>query len=92
MLFLLASSNTVYGETFDSVLQLLPQPGSARIRPGSKRVLSVGEFGAKGDGVTDDSQVTKFPQSVIFLLIYFCFLFWGFKTQFTNDDIVQWVL
>ncbi|XP_068303859.1 probable polygalacturonase At1g80170 [Pyrus communis] len=59
MFFLLASSNTAHGETFDSVLQLLRRPGWTRIRPGSKRVLSVGEFGAKGDGVTDDSQAFK---------------------------------
>lgn len=58
MLFLLGSSNTANGEDFDSFLQL-PQSGSTRTRPKSKRVLFVGDFGAKGDGITDDSKAFK---------------------------------
>lgn len=42
---------------FESLLQL-PQSGLARFRPRSKRVLFVGDFGAKGDGLSNDTQVT----------------------------------
>lgn len=43
---------------FDSLLQL-PQSAPARIRPSSKRVLVVGDFGAKGDGLSNDTQAFK---------------------------------
>ncbi|KAJ6427322.1 hypothetical protein OIU84_022837 [Salix udensis] len=43
---------------FDSLLQL-PQSEPARIRPSSKRVLFVGDFGAKGDGRSNDTQAFK---------------------------------
>ncbi|XVF24818.1 hypothetical protein REPUB_Repub13aG0160400 [Reevesia pubescens] len=47
----------VYAEgfEFESLLQL-PRSGSSRIRPRAKRVLSVGDFGAKGDGHHDDTK------------------------------------
>ncbi|CAK7356561.1 unnamed protein product [Dovyalis caffra] len=34
----------------------LPQTGSARIRCSSKRVLFVGDFGTKGDGLSNDTE------------------------------------
>ena len=43
-------------EAFDSLLQL-PLSGSTRTRPRSKRVIFVGDFGAQGDGVNDDTEV-----------------------------------
>ncbi|PRQ50723.1 putative polygalacturonase [Rosa chinensis] len=58
---LFLSSNTTPTtdrEKFDSLLRL-PQSGSTRTRHRSKRVLFVGDFGAKGDGITDDSQAFK---------------------------------
>lgn len=58
ILFLLVSSNTTDTQKFDSLLQL-PQSGSPRTRLRSKRVLFVSDFGAKGDGITDDSKVTN---------------------------------
>ncbi|KAJ4718362.1 Pectin lyase-like superfamily protein [Melia azedarach] len=42
-------------EGFDSQLEL-PHSGSNRTRPTSKRIIFVGDFGAKGDGVNDDTQ------------------------------------
>ncbi|XP_062008243.1 probable polygalacturonase At1g80170 [Rosa rugosa] len=58
---LFLSSNTTPTtdrEKFDSLLRL-PQSGSTRTRLRSKRVLFVGDFGAKGDGITDDSKAFK---------------------------------
>ncbi|KAM5578823.1 putative polygalacturonase [Rosa sericea] len=58
---LFLSSNTTPTtdrEKFDSLLRL-PHSGSARTRHRSKRVLFVGDFGAKGDGITDDSKAFK---------------------------------
>ncbi|KAJ4828436.1 hypothetical protein Tsubulata_049363 [Turnera subulata] len=49
------SASLVCTHGFDSLLQL-PQSGSARTRPRSSRVLHVGDFGAKGDGVANDTQ------------------------------------
>ncbi|KAK3219457.1 hypothetical protein Dsin_013427 [Dipteronia sinensis] len=43
-------------EGFDSLLEL-PHSGSNRTRPRSNRVFFVGHFGAKGNGVDDDTQV-----------------------------------
>ncbi|XP_022714844.1 probable polygalacturonase At1g80170 isoform X2 [Durio zibethinus] len=43
------------GFQFDSLLQL-PRSGSPRIGPRAKGVLSVGDFGAKGDGYHDDTK------------------------------------
>ncbi|XP_075663622.1 putative polygalacturonase At1g80170 [Castanea sativa] len=45
-------------EAYDSLLQL-PLSGSTRTRPRSKRVLFVGDFGAHGDGVNDDTEAFK---------------------------------
>lgn len=45
-------------EAFDSFLQL-PLYGSTRTRPRSKRVLFIGDFGAQGDGVNDDTEAFK---------------------------------
>uniref|UniRef100_A0A7N2R4M0 endo-polygalacturonase n=1 Tax=Quercus lobata TaxID=97700 RepID=A0A7N2R4M0_QUELO len=48
-------------EAFDSLLQL-PLSGStrrSRTRPRSKRVLFIGDFGAQGDGVNDDTEAFK---------------------------------
>nr|QDK56826.1 polygalacturonase [Mangifera indica] len=42
-------------EGFDSLLEL-PRSGSNRTRPRSKRVLFVGDFGARGDGLYDDTE------------------------------------
>ncbi|KAI9160335.1 hypothetical protein LWI28_007181 [Acer negundo] len=42
-------------EGFDSLLEL-PHSGSNRTRPRSNRVFFVGHFGAKGNGVDDDTQ------------------------------------
>ncbi|XP_004302967.1 PREDICTED: probable polygalacturonase At1g80170 [Fragaria vesca subsp. vesca] len=53
--FSVSSNTTVDREKFDSLLQL-PHSGSTRTRLRSKRVLFLGAFGAKGDGITDDSK------------------------------------
>ncbi|KAK7851186.1 putative polygalacturonase [Quercus suber] len=45
-------------EAFDSFLQL-PLYGTTRTRPRSKRVLFIGDFGAQGDGVNDDTEAFK---------------------------------
>ncbi|XP_050380201.1 probable polygalacturonase At1g80170 [Argentina anserina] len=58
-LFLSSNTTTTSGrEKFDSLLQL-PRSGSTRTRLRSKRVLFVGDFGARGDGITDDSKAFK---------------------------------
>ncbi|XP_031272553.1 probable polygalacturonase At1g80170 [Pistacia vera] len=49
------SLSVVCAEGFDSLLEL-PRSGLNRTRPRSKRVLFVGDFGAKGDGLHDDSE------------------------------------
>ncbi|KAB1218677.1 hypothetical protein CJ030_MR3G026557 [Morella rubra] len=51
--------NLSYAEGFDSLLELRPQSGSTRIRPRSKRVLFLGEFGAQGDGLRDDTKAFR---------------------------------
>ncbi|XP_041017298.1 probable polygalacturonase At1g80170 isoform X1 [Juglans microcarpa x Juglans regia] len=56
--FIFLTSNLIYVEGFDSLLQL-PQSGSTRIRPISKRVLFLSHFGAKGDGLHDDTKAFK---------------------------------
>ncbi|KAK2651572.1 hypothetical protein Ddye_011428 [Dipteronia dyeriana] len=45
-------------EGFDSLLEL-PHSGSNMTRPRSNRVFFVGHFGAKGNGVDDDTQAFK---------------------------------
>ncbi|KAF7136545.1 hypothetical protein RHSIM_Rhsim08G0215500 [Rhododendron simsii] len=40
---------------FDSLLRL-PHSGASRSRPRSKRVFYINDFGAKGDGVNDDTE------------------------------------
>ncbi|XP_021906641.1 probable polygalacturonase At1g80170 isoform X2 [Carica papaya] len=42
-------------EGFETLLQL-PRSGSSEIRPRSSRVITIADFGAKGDGLTDDTQ------------------------------------
>ncbi|XVF86488.1 hypothetical protein PTKIN_Ptkin18bG0044600 [Pterospermum kingtungense] len=46
------------GFDFDSLLQF-PRSGSPRTRPRAKRVLSVTDFGAKGDGHHDDTEALE---------------------------------
>lgn len=73
---------------FDSLLQL-PQSEPARIRPSSKRVLFVGDFGAKGDGLSNDTQachhfeiIIQFPLYILrfilmfYLICVFCCATW----------------
>ncbi|KAK9281993.1 hypothetical protein L1049_004904 [Liquidambar formosana] len=52
------SLNLARTEGFDPLIQL-PRSGSIRTQLRSKRVLHVGNFGAKGDGFTDDSKAFK---------------------------------
>ncbi|KAK7325225.1 hypothetical protein VNO77_29384 [Canavalia gladiata] len=47
--------NLTHAEGFDSVIQL-PRSGLTRTRTRSKRVLSVGDYGAKGDGLHNDTE------------------------------------
>ncbi|TYJ31511.1 hypothetical protein E1A91_A06G203900v1 [Gossypium mustelinum] len=57
--FMLMHSNVVvHAESFefDSLLQLPKSGSSARIRPRAKQVLSVSDFGAKGDGYLNDTR------------------------------------
>ncbi|KAH9714979.1 putative polygalacturonase [Citrus sinensis] len=49
------SASLVSTEGFDSLLEL-PHSGSNRTRSKSKRVIFVGDFGAKGDGFNDDTE------------------------------------
>nr|BAJ53238.1 JHL06P13.19 [Jatropha curcas] len=46
----------VYTEGFDSLLQLPQSELLANTRPRSKRVFFVGDFGAKGDGFSNDTK------------------------------------
>ncbi|PPD91346.1 hypothetical protein GOBAR_DD11696 [Gossypium barbadense] len=52
------SNVVVHAESFefDSLLQLPKSGSSARIRPRAKQVLSVSDFGAKGDGNHNDTR------------------------------------
>ncbi|GAY63114.1 hypothetical protein CUMW_223060 [Citrus unshiu] len=50
-------SSLVSTEGFDSLLEL-PHSGSNRTRSKSKRVIFVGDFGAKGDGFKDDTEIS----------------------------------
>ncbi|KAK7271165.1 hypothetical protein RJT34_26827 [Clitoria ternatea] len=53
---ILVSPYLIHAEQgFDSVIQL-PHSGFSRTRPRSKRVLSVGDYGAKGDGLHNDTE------------------------------------
>ncbi|XWS20409.1 hypothetical protein CRYUN_Cryun31cG0098600 [Craigia yunnanensis] len=52
---LMCSNVHAEGFDIDSLLQL-PRSGSPRTRPRAKRILSVGDFGAKGDGHHDDTK------------------------------------
>jgi hypothetical protein len=47
---------TYHAQGFDSVIRL-PYSGSTRTRSKTKRVLSITDFGAKGDGSHNDTQV-----------------------------------
>ncbi|XP_062156018.1 probable polygalacturonase At1g80170 isoform X2 [Alnus glutinosa] len=58
LILMFLTLNLPYIQGFDSLLQL-PQSGSVRIRPGSKRVLFLGDFGAQGDGLHDDTEALK---------------------------------
>ena len=60
-------------EAFGSLLQL-PLSGSTRTRPRSKRVLFVGDFGAQGDGVNDDTEVDYCWPNFCYLMIMSFFL------------------
>ncbi|XP_031263433.1 probable polygalacturonase At1g80170 [Pistacia vera] len=53
--FVCLSLSFVYAEGFDSLLEL-PRSGLNRTRLRSKRVLFVADFGAKGDGLHDDTE------------------------------------
>ncbi|OAP14060.1 hypothetical protein AXX17_AT1G75020 [Arabidopsis thaliana] len=57
LLLLVASSLalTANANSFESLLQL-PRRQSRSTRPRSERLLHVGNFGAKGNGVTDDTK------------------------------------
>ncbi|GLT44805.1 hypothetical protein SLA2020_186820 [Shorea laevis] len=54
-MFISVSSSIVQTEGFESFLQL-PNNGSWRTRSRYRRVLSVGDFGARGDGLSDDTE------------------------------------
>ncbi|OMP00109.1 Glycoside hydrolase, family 28 [Corchorus olitorius] len=51
----MCSKFAVHAQGFESLLQL-PRSGSPRTNTRAKRVLSVGDFGAKGDGHHDDTK------------------------------------
>ncbi|KAJ7951882.1 Pectin lyase-like superfamily protein [Quillaja saponaria] len=55
---ILGSLKFAFTEGFDSVIQL-PSSGSTRTRPRSKRVFYIDDFGAKGNGLNDDSKAFK---------------------------------
>ncbi|GKV28167.1 hypothetical protein SLEP1_g37252 [Rubroshorea leprosula] len=54
-MFISVYSSIVQTEGFESFLQL-PNNGSWRTRSRYKRVLFVGDFGARGDGLSDDTE------------------------------------
>ncbi|KAJ7962880.1 Pectin lyase-like superfamily protein [Quillaja saponaria] len=55
---ILVSFKFSFTEGFDSVIQL-PHSGSAGTRPRSKRVFYIDDFGAKGNGLHDDTEAFK---------------------------------
>lgn len=65
------SASFVSTEGFDSLLEL-PHSGSNRTRRRSERVIFVVDFGAKGDGFNDDTEVTylQLELHMLFLLAY----------------------
>lgn len=56
LIFLLLSLHFKHTQAFDSVIQL-PHSGSDNTRFCPKRVLSLAHFGAKGDGIHNDTKV-----------------------------------
>lgn len=56
-------------EGFDSLLQL-PQSLSETSRPRSKRVFFVTDFGARGDGISNDTQVILLYYVILFLIFF----------------------
>ena len=73
-------------EAFDSLLQL-PLSGSTRTRPRSKRVIFVGDFGAQGDGVNDDTEVDYCWPNFCYLMIM-SFIFFFLLSFFEMHDFV----
>lgn len=65
------SASLVSTEGFDSLLEL-PHSGSNRTRSKSKRVIFVGDFGAKGDGFNDDTEVTYLQLELHMLFLLVC--------------------
>ncbi|XP_048333996.1 probable polygalacturonase At1g80170 isoform X1 [Ziziphus jujuba] len=55
MLIVFGSSKLTCTHGFESLLQL-PQSGSTRTRPRFKRVFFLADFGAKGDGIANDTK------------------------------------
>lgn len=78
-------------EAFDSLLQL-PLSGSTRTRPRSKRVLFVGDFGAHGDGVNDDTEVDYCWPNFCYLMIMSFFFFFTFCFLKCMILYFQWVI